>query len=72
MKKGIIIGVILLVLVVVLFSSMYSVQENEYAVVFRFGEIVRSQNEAGLHFKIPFFETVESFSKATQPPTSRT
>ena len=66
MKKGIIIGVILLVLVVVLFSSMYSVQENEYAVVFRFGEIVRSQNEAGLHFKIPFFETVESFSKATQ------
>ena len=66
MKKGTIIGLILLVLVVVLFSSMYSVQENQYAVVFRFGEIVRSQDSAGLHFKIPFFETAEYFPKATQ------
>jgi len=66
MKKGIIIGLIALVLIIVVFSSMYSVQENEYAVVFRFGEIVRSQNASGLHFKIPFFESVEYFSKATQ------
>jgi len=66
MKKGIIIGLIALVLIIVVFSSMYSVQENEYAVVFRFGEIVRSQNSSGLHFKIPFFESVEYFSKATQ------
>ena len=66
MKKGIIIGLIALVLIIVVFSSMYSVQENEYAVVFRFGEIVRSQNSSGLHFKIPFFESVEYFSRATQ------
>ncbi len=66
MKKGIIIGVILLVLLIVGANSFYTVAENEYACVFRFSEIVNTSSEAGLHFKVPFIDSVEYFSKATQ------
>ena len=66
MKKGIIIGAIALLLVIVAFSSVYTVAENEYACTFRFSEIVNTQSEAGLHFKIPFIDSVRYFPKATQ------
>ena len=74
MKKTILISVIALVLVIVAFSSMYTVRENEYACTFRFSEIVNTETEAGLHFKIPFIDSVKYFSKATQlydiPPSA--
>ena len=66
MKKGIIIGAILLLLVILAATSMYVVEENQYACVFRFSEIVDTKAEAGLYFKIPFVDTVDYFSKATQ------
>ena len=65
MKKGIIIGVIALLLVIVAASSVYTVEENQYACTFRFSEIVNTESEAGLHFKIPFVDSVKYFSKAT-------
>ena len=65
MKKGIIIGVIAVLLVVLAFSSMYTVRENEYACTFRFSEIVNTESTPGLHFKIPFVDSVQYFSKAT-------
>ena len=74
MKKGIIIGIAALVLVIVAFSSVYTVAENEYACTFRFSEIVNTQSQSGLHFKIPFIDSVKYFSKATQlydiPPSA--
>ena len=74
MKKTILISVIALVLVIVAFSSMYTVKENEYACTFRFSEIVNTETEAGLHFKIPFLDSVKYFPKATQlydiPPSA--
>jgi membrane protease subunit HflC len=66
MKKGIIIGIIVLVLVIVAANSVYTVAEDEYACVFRFSEIVNTGSEAGLHLKVPFIDSVEYFSKATQ------
>ncbi len=66
MKKGIIIGIIVLILVVVAANSVYTLQENQYACVFRFSEIINTQDTAGLHFKVPFVDTVEYFTKATQ------
>ena len=45
MKKGIIIGVIVLLLVIVLSGSFYTVAENEYACTFRFSEIVNTTGE---------------------------
>ena len=65
MKKGIIIACIVLVLIIAAASSMYVVEENQYACIFRFAEIVDTTGEAGLHFKIPFIDTVKIFSKAT-------
>ena len=65
MKKGIIIGVIAAVLIIVALSSVYVVKENEYACTFRFSEIVNTENTAGLHFKIPFVDSVKYFPKTT-------
>ncbi len=66
MKKAILIAVILLLLVVVSANSCYVIEENQYACTFRFSEIVNTESEAGLHFKIPFVDSVKYFSKATQ------
>lgn len=65
MKKGIIISIIVLVLLLVAANSVYTVAENQYACTFRFSEIVNTVSQAGLHFKVPFVDTVQYFSKAT-------
>ena len=66
MKKGIIIGVLALLLIILAANSMYTVEENQYACTFRFSEIVYTESTPGLHFKIPFVDSVKYFSKATQ------
>ena len=66
MKKGIILVVILLVLIVISAESFYEIREDQYACTFRFSEIVNTESEAGLYFKIPFVDSVKYFSKATQ------
>ena len=54
------------VLVFVLMNSVYTVKENEYACRVQFSKIVDTTDEAGLHFKIPFVDSVKYFTKATQ------
>ena len=66
MKKGIIIAVIALLLVIVISSGYYTVEENQYACTFRFSEIINTVSEPGLHFKVPFLDSVKYFSKAIQ------
>ena len=66
MKKGIIIGVILLLAVIVAGNSFFTVRENEYACTVRFSKIIETTDQAGLHVKIPFVDSVKYFSKATQ------
>jgi len=54
----------LLVIVLVLLSqSVFTVSETENAVRFRLGEIVDTDYEPGLHFKIPFVNNVRKFDK---------
>ena len=65
MTKTIIIAVVLLLALVVLGGSMFTVRENEYACTVRFSKIIDTTSEAGLHFKVPFVDTVKYFSKAT-------
>ncbi len=38
--------------------TVFTVDEREYAIKFRFGEIVQSDFEPGLHFKIPFVNEI--------------
>ena len=65
MKKWIIAGILLLVLIIVAANSVYTVEENQYACTFRFSEIVNTESTPGLHFKVPFIDSVKYFSKAT-------
>ncbi|MBQ6840106.1 MAG: protease modulator HflC [Oscillospiraceae bacterium] len=66
MKKGILIAIVALLLVIVVSGSYFTVAEDEYACTFRFSEIVDTTDTAGLHFKVPFVDTVKYFPKATQ------
>ena len=66
MKKAVIIIAIVLAVVVVGVGAMFSVAEDQYACTFRFSEIVDTTGNAGLHFKIPFIDSVKYFPKATQ------
>ena len=66
MKKTIITIVIVLLLVIGLSGSLYTVREDQYACTFRFSEIVNTTETPGLHFKVPFVDSVKYFSKATQ------
>ena len=58
--------VLAVVIAILLANSMYTVAENEYACTVRFSKIETVTGEAGLHFKIPFLDSVKYFTKATQ------
>lgn len=59
--------VILAVIVVTVGSSaVYYVDEREKAIVFQFGEIVRSNDSPGLHFKAPLINNVKYFDARVQ------
>lgn len=62
MSKGSLFSLIILVVgVVVVSSSLYVVDEREVAIKLQFGEIIESDIEPGLHFKVPFFQNVRKF-----------
>jgi len=53
----------LIVLLVLLSLSAFSVNQREYAIVFRLGEIISVKQAPGLHFKIPLVDNVRYFEK---------
>ena len=66
MKKfWIIFSIVVVLLLVVAADCFYTVQENQYACIFRFSEIVDTTDTAGIHVKLPFVDEVKYFSKAT-------
>ncbi len=64
--RGPIALVIGLVLVAVIYSSVFTVNEREMAVVLEFGKPVKSIKEPGLNFKIPFIQEVRRLPKTRQ------
>ena len=67
MKKTIIIcSIIAFAVILVLFSSCYTVQEDQYAYVVRFSKVEKIETSAGLHFKVPFIDSVQFFPKNIQ------
>jgi len=57
-------ALVLLVVVAWLASSLlFQVNETEYAIKFRFGEIVKADYEPGLHFMVPVVNTVRKFDR---------
>ena len=66
MKKRVIFTVILVLIVLLGLNCFFTVRENQYACTVRFSKIIDTTDQAGLHFKIPFIDSVKYFSKATQ------
>ena len=62
--RQIILGVLVLLLGIVAFSSMYTVTERDQALVLQLGKVKRLTNEPGLHLKYPWpFENVVYYDK---------
>jgi len=60
----IVIGVFIAVAVLILlFTSMFILDQTQQAVVLRFGKVVRVVKDPGLHFKQPFVDNVVKFEK---------
>src|SRR5260221_10754024 len=55
--------ILLLIVVIVGYSSVYTVAQTEQALVVRLGEPVSVGTEPGLHFKAPFIDSVISIDK---------
>jgi membrane protease subunit HflC len=54
---------VLLIVVIVGYSSVFTVDMTEQALVVRLGEPVRVVTEPGLNFKVPFVDTVIPIDK---------
>ena len=66
MKKMKAFLIVLVFLAVFLISdAMYTVKTNQYACTVRFSKIIQTVDQPGLHFKVPFLDSVKYFSKAT-------
>lgn len=70
MRKSVI--VIIVAALVVLYMSIFTVQQTERGIILRFGKVVRDGDnkpiiyEPGLHLKIPFIETVKMLDARIQ------
>lgn len=66
------IGVSIIVALIVISGSAFTVNENEQAIVLQFGAVKRIEQTAGLKFKLPFVQDVVRYEKrlldiASQP-----
>jgi membrane protease subunit HflC len=61
MNRLIALGIVAVIAIYLLFSSIYVVNVREQAIVLRFGQITEVRKEPGLYFKLPtnFIETVQ-------------
>lgn len=55
-----------LISIMLLFGSIFVVNEKERAIVFQFGEAVRPDISVGIHFKIPLIQNVKKFDGRIQ------
>ena len=60
--KNLILPIVVAVLVL-LGSSLFTVREDQYAVLFRLGEIQRTDFKPGLHFKMPLVNNIVKFDR---------
>jgi membrane protease subunit HflC len=66
--------IIMIIVVAILFigsMSVFTVDQREKVIVFRLGEIVRTDLEPGLHFKMPFINNVKKYDGRIQTLDSR-
>ena len=62
-KSAAILGFIIAIGVIVLFGSVFTVNQAQQALVLQFGNPVRVEKEPGLKFKMPFIQNVEYYDR---------
>ena len=65
-KRTVTLIAVVILAVIVLSGCFFTVREDEYACTVRFSKIISTTSDAGLHFKLPFVDSVKYFTKATQ------
>jgi membrane protease subunit HflC len=55
--------VAILLAIIGIVDSYYVVRQTEQAIVFQFRDVVRVVDKPGLHFKIPYLQSVEYFER---------
>ncbi len=55
--------ILLVAILLVISNSIFTVDERELALKFRFGEVIKADYEPGIHFKVPFVNNVGKYSK---------
>ncbi len=63
MNRLIILGGAALVLLVAAVSSLFTVQQTQQVLITQFGEPIRVVRQPGLHWKLPFIQTVIGFDR---------
>ena len=61
MSRQNIIGTLFFLVFFVLSNSIYVISETQRGVLLKFGEVVRADLAPGLHFKVPFVDSVRKF-----------
>ena len=69
--KKILLPIAAAVLVLLVYASIFTVQQWETAIKLRLGEIVRSDYDPGLHVKVPLFNNIMRFDARIQTLDSR-
>ena len=64
--KAIILSVVAVIAGVLIYETVYFVDEREKAIIFQFGRIVQSYDQPGIHFKKPFINSVQFFDARIQ------
>ncbi len=59
-------GFLVAIVIAIISMSIYTVDVREQALVFRFGEIIRSDTTPGVKFKMPFVNSVKFFDNRVQ------
>ena len=62
-NKPVLIAAGVIVILVLVLSSVYTVRENQYVVIRQWGKITAVNDKPGLAFKIPFIQTAEPITK---------
>ena len=64
--KAILLSVVAVIAGVLIYETVYFVDEREKAIIFQFGRIVQSHDQPGIHFKKPFINSVQFFDARIQ------
>jgi membrane protease subunit HflC len=58
-----VLGIGIIVIGVIAFSSLFTVDQRQQALVLQFGEVIRPVEDPGLHTKLPFIQNVVYYDK---------